>query len=176
MARKKRPRPILTNSKNHKLTNSPNHYITKSQHHNITTSQNKKNMKLKPIIPKREFRSQSPTINFTKIGLLSFSKSAKEHLPEIDEAKKILILQDEDNPDDFYLHLITDPDKTEDKYPNIRMNKQNRIIANYRSAYNTIIEHFKVDHKSIRLPIGGAVNVDGIRFYTLITNVLKKPG
>lgn len=131
-------------------------------------------MKLKPIIQQRAALNRPVTVNFTKSGLLSFSKGAKEKIPELATAKKVLILQDEEKPDDFYLHLIQEPLKTDENYPNIRKNTHNQFISNYRSAYEAILEHFKADHKAIRIPIGGFMHEEGRRFWTLITHVLKK--
>lgn len=131
-------------------------------------------MNLKPIIQKRHSPRAAITVNFTKSGLLSFSKGASDHIPELAKAKKVLIMQDQERPNDFYLHLIQDPTKADEMYPSIRKNTHNRIIANYRCAYEAIIEQYKTDHKAIRLPIGGRVNVAGDSFYILITHVLKK--
>lgn len=89
--------------------------------------------------------SNKPSIFFSKAGTIALNKEFSSKIG-LEVNDKVSIVQDEENPDDWYL-LIDD----ENGFP-LRENKD-RLIFNNATTAKAVIDYFKFRTKSVRFQI-----------------------
>lgn len=93
-------------------------------------------------------------------GILTLSKAACASIG-IASGDKVVIVQDEDSPKDFYIHKTSHPDGF-----TIR-SKSNNVGANFNSA--VISNKLSPDYKRVSYPVGAAQMINGMSYHLIIT-------
>lgn len=128
-------------------------------------------MKLKTYLPtdfKTSLRSK-PTIHLaSKSGTVTFSKGAVSVLGLSEEKRNVLILQDEDHPQDWYLRVL--PAGSTEGF-NLRNKSDQNMMFNSCGLVNKIFTDCKHSKPSGTVLIGAYDNEADV--YPLITSSLK---
>jgi hypothetical protein len=127
-------------------------------------------MKLIPIKnSNRAGKINFPMVSFTTSGYMALSGTSQEKYG-FKEGDHIMIVQNEEQPDDFYI-IVTE----NQTYPKIKFSSNKKTLkAGYVSAYRKIVNHFGLENKSFRLALGGALKTELGRAIYLDTKGLRK--
>ncbi|WP_373399717.1 hypothetical protein V8V91_08670 [Algoriphagus halophilus] len=109
----------------------------------------------------------NPKLRFTHQGFVSIN-GAGVHKLKLPENAHIIIVQDEEKPNDFYLIITEDK-----KFPRLRKVAGRSRIASYGSAYHILCNHFNLPPKiNFDLGIGGQIKSELGTAHCLITSKL----
>jgi hypothetical protein len=125
-------------------------------------------MKLKAI-ENNITRKGMVKITFSKNGSLSISLSAMEKYG-FKQNDKVIILQDEESPDDFYIVKSESPGSVM-----LRATSGKSLMVGYSKAVEKIRKHFNIpEDDTFSVGLGGQIKTDFGSAIVLITAGLKK--
>ena len=129
-------------------------------------------MKLKQV-KFQSSRTGESYISLGKSGTIMLSKEASISTGVVD-GDYLDIHQDEDNPNDWYISI-----NKEDGSVHLRTVKVNgkAFIGNSKAVVNALKKVIKMEYetKGIRIPVGQATKLEGVKYYPLITAKLLQP-
>ena len=98
-----------------------------------------------------------------KAGLFTFSKTAGERIGLV-EGDRVVIVQDTDSPDNFYVHKTADPSGFLLRFK----------TANYGASFNcSKLANVILDstpYKTVGYILGGAQEIDGMAYHLILTS------
>lgn len=106
-------------------------------------------------------------ISLGKSGTITLSKKAAI-ITAVEDGDFLQLHQDEDNPNDWYISI-----SKEEGPIHLRANKLNgtSFMGNNKGIVNTLKKAINMEYetKGIRIPVGQATELDGVKYYPLIT-------